>query len=659
MEHAKWEGAVVLTREDDVDHERIDLQVCLANGDLVKMMKRGKRDELGKTLKRLEKSLGVKGAWEVRDVNDVRCADDCLNETAFMATGSNLVHPSANIVLNIITNPARILSLELRGTPVVGCPFVPVLETEFDENVPQKWEWTDEAARVICTEKLLVPTNEITGSKVKVKCTLLGRPHSSMTAESEAHVQASPNRDVILRRQGYFSAPLPHNCEDFRLVTYNVLADAYSHSFPRMYDYCKEEHWNMDYRLPLLLKEVIDYHADLICLQEVDVKVFPTWKSCLNAEFDGEFTPKATESPQEGCAMFWRRSKFRKESFESVAFRDLIQKYEQPWLQDLIEQVPELRTTLEKVSTIAQVCVLSYVAPELPDKRVVLTNTHSFYHPGAGSVRAIQAKLTTELIKEKELHLSRDKSQVAAILCGDLNAQIQDLSVEFLLKGRVDASHSEWTTSSLFKWGSNANLARDKVFTEAEGERRYPTALLQRTKSGRMLSVDDLAEQVDRIDHTHDWSMKVNVIAELGTLLEIAQANRDRSDITRLESLLDLMQQHVMDHRVRMIAAQAQLCETSPHKDDANVTIGVGVNLEHPYSFESACGFPPATNYTRAWQGDIDWVLITADKLMTKCIAPIPEESVLSADVALPSETFPSDHVSLAADFTWRKDKEE
>ena len=50
----------------------------------------------------------------------------------------------------------------------------------------------------------------------------------------------------------------------------------------------------------------------------------------------------------------------------------------------------------------------------------------------------------------------------------------------------------------------------------------------------------------------------------------------------------------------------------------------------------------------------LDWILHEKDALRTRAVAPIPAlDEVRATYFALPSESFPSDHVCLVADLEW------
>jgi 2',5'-phosphodiesterase len=57
--------------------------------------------------------------------------------------------------------------------------------------------------------------------------------------------------------------------DEFRLMTYNLLADLYADSdFSRtqLHPQCPPYALAIDYRKQLLLKEILGFHADIMCL---------------------------------------------------------------------------------------------------------------------------------------------------------------------------------------------------------------------------------------------------------------------------------------------------------------------------------------------------------------------------------------------------------
>lgn len=114
---------------------------------------------------------------------------------------------------------------------------------------------------------------------------------------------------------GTFPAPVPPATgRSIRLVTYNILADQYASQ-----DFSKEvlfKHvplpWlEVHYRKQLVLKQLLHCAADVLCLQEVDAKVFDLYLEPLleAAGFSGVYDSKAGQVT-EGSAIFYRNSLF-------------------------------------------------------------------------------------------------------------------------------------------------------------------------------------------------------------------------------------------------------------------------------------------------------------------------------------------------------------
>lgn len=75
--------------------------------------------------------------------------------------------------------------------------------------------------------------------------------------------------------------------------------------------------------------------------------------------------------------------------------------------------------------------------------------------------------------------------------------------------------------------------------------------------------------------------------------------------------------------------------------------------LSHDLDLQSACGFPSYTNYTGTFNGCLDYILYETKHLKVLDIVPMPSHEHVIKDTALPSEIFPSDHISLICTLEW------
>ena len=80
-----------------------------------------------------------------------------------------------------------------------------------------------------------------------------------------------------------------------------------------------------------------------------------------------------------------------------------------------------------------------------------------------------------------------------------------------------------------------------------------------------------------------------------------------------------------------------------------------GLDLNHSFHFVNACGTSHVTNYTLGYSGILDYIFIDSDHLSKDRTIPLPSHREMSEFVALPSVYFPSDHLSLIADLSWKQ----
>lgn len=151
------------------------------------------------------------------------------------------------------------------------------------------------------------------GYKLKVVCIPRSAEREGPSAESisKCEVQADPGPCPFDTRHLFTQDRLSGS--KFRVVSYNLLADLYADSETakkELFPYCPEYALNIDYRKQLFMKELIGYNADLMCLCEVDDKIFdldltPVFES---KGMTGTFQVKGTT--REGLATFWRKERF-------------------------------------------------------------------------------------------------------------------------------------------------------------------------------------------------------------------------------------------------------------------------------------------------------------------------------------------------------------
>uniref|UniRef100_A0A0B7A3X0 Endonuclease/exonuclease/phosphatase domain-containing protein n=2 Tax=Arion vulgaris TaxID=1028688 RepID=A0A0B7A3X0_9EUPU len=78
------------------------------------------------------------------------------------------------------------------------------------------------------------------------------------------------------------------------------------------------------------------------------------------------------------------------------------------------------------------------------------------------------------------------------------------------------------------------------------------------------------------------------------------------------------------------------------------------LELHHAMNIESACGTPPYTNFTKGFRETLDYIFIDTDRLEVTKVVPLPSHEDVTANIALPSIVFPSDHLALICDVKFK-----
>lgn len=146
-------------------------------------------------------------------------------------------------------------------------------------------------------EMVYWPTMDDLGHQFLIKLTPCSSDrHGNPVYLYTSIVSARPELKAISRRQGLTPALLS-SPDVLRVISYNILADQHSisdYAHQVLYPYCKHEALQSDYRHNLLITEVMGYHPDVICMQEVALKCFNMSLYPVMKEhgYDGQYAMK-------------------------------------------------------------------------------------------------------------------------------------------------------------------------------------------------------------------------------------------------------------------------------------------------------------------------------------------------------------------------------
>ncbi|XP_038711580.1 carbon catabolite repressor protein 4 homolog 6 isoform X2 [Tripterygium wilfordii] len=274
-----------------------------------------------------------------------------------------------------------------------------------------------------------------------------------------------PPRPLDYRGWEYAKTLPPPDSERFVVLSYNILADylAINH---RSKLYFHVPHYILDWqwRKNRLIFELGLWSADIMCFQEVDR--FQDLDEELKLRGYSGIWKMRTGDPIDGCAIFWRTSRFKLLHEESIEFNKL-------GLRD----------------NVAQICVLELMSPNCnksrdasptrstTSKKVVICNIHVLYNPKRGEIKLGQVRM----LLDRAHAVSKIWDDAPVVLCGDFNCTPKSPLYNFISEQKLELSE----------------LDRDKVSGQASAEIRAPRA---DNPHGRIHSANSSIEAVSMVN---------------------------------------------------------------------------------------------------------------------------------------------------------------
>ena len=277
--------------------------------------------------------------------------------------------------------------------------------------------------------------------------------------------------------------PTPLNWPSLRIVTYNILADLYCDSeFSRtvLHPSCPPYALHIDYRVKLVLHELRGYNSDIICLQEVDKKVFENHLEPVLAESNlaGEFAKKGGQV-SEGLAIFWRRERLELVDFSSLFLPSLLQTPPYAYLWENLKANEALVNTLTQRTTELAIAVLRVNTGNDEQRLLVVGNTHLYFKPDADHIRLIQAELCRKELERVKGEVIRKYpgAKISIVLCGDFNSTPEYDNhmggvLQLMTQGEVDEKHLDWKSREGEEI-EGVSLHSDTLFFSAAGTPKY------------------------------------------------------------------------------------------------------------------------------------------------------------------------------------------
>ncbi|KAL8115921.1 hypothetical protein AgCh_022424 [Apium graveolens] len=259
--------------------------------------------------------------------------------------------------------------------------------------------------------------------------------------------QQSRNQKQLNYRNWEFAKKRPsRNCDRFTVLSYNILADylATDHR-GKLYFHVPRYMMDWEWRKKNILFELGLWSADILCFQEVD-RFHELEEELRVRGYCGTWKMR-TGNPVDGCAIFWRPSRFKLLHEESIEFNKL-------GLRDNVAQI----CVLERISQNDTRHKSAIPSSTGGSSKVVVGNIHVLYNPRRGEMKLGQVRVLLDRIHA----VSKLWDDAPVVLCGDFNCTPKSPLYNFISEQELDLS----------------DLPRDKLSGQASAEirslRSYP-----------------------------------------------------------------------------------------------------------------------------------------------------------------------------------------
>mmetsp|Transcript_8555 Transcript_8555/g.16126 ORF Transcript_8555/g.16126 Transcript_8555/m.16126 type:complete len:647 (+) Transcript_8555:329-2269(+) len=320
---------------------------------------------------------------------------------------------------------------------------------QFEDANPIE-EWVE-----ISRDQIYIPTEADVGRKLKLEAAAYSIETGELLMRRVIKTDLVLSRAPDPAKRNLVTAKVsgPRGGERFRIVTYNILAEIYATQ--QQYPYCDFWALSWDYRFQNIIREIIDACPDVICMQEVQADHYEShiYSALSEAGFEGVYKQKTRASmglagKVDGCALFWRRSKFHLVESYSIEFNELASRQATQVL-GMNPRTEEGISYLNRLSkdNVAQLVVLELAQPTMstrsnrePINQVCIANTHLYSNKDFPDVKLWQ---TWQLLQELETFVMSRSHNLPLMICGDFNSTPDTAVYDLLSRQAVHPGHPD------------------------------------------------------------------------------------------------------------------------------------------------------------------------------------------------------------------------
>ncbi|KAK4749249.1 hypothetical protein SAY87_026698 [Trapa incisa] len=303
--------------------------------------------------------------------------------------------------------------------------------------------------------KTYTPTAEDIGHALKFECVIVdsetklpvGQPSTLLTSRVIPAPTPTPRRLISVSGMdlaGHLDLDARVSSGTFTVLSYNILADM--HASSELYSYCPSWALSWAYRKQNLLREIVGYHADIVCLQEVQTDHFEEFfePELDKHGYEALFKRRTNEvypgnvNIIDGCATFFRRDRFSHVKKYEVEFNKAAQS-----LTDALLPSTQKKNALGRLvkDNVALIAILeAKFGGDNPGRRQLLSvaNTHVNVPHELKDVKLWQVHTLL-----KGLEKIAASANIPMLVCGDFGSLPGSAPHSLLAMGKVDPSHPD------------------------------------------------------------------------------------------------------------------------------------------------------------------------------------------------------------------------
>lgn len=368
--------------------------------------------------------------------------------------------------------------------------------THLDISNNQIMELPEEIGMLVNLKELLVFDNNLQTLPYEVgylfKLETLGIDGNPLDEDLKEHIVHHGTKSLVTHLREHAAPTTPPNerprveidtspaPETLSVLSYNILCDKYATK--SHYGYTPSDVLSWDYRREIILNELKDHNADIVCLQEVDRESFDEYfrRELAADDYRGVFWPKTRAKTMaekdaklvDGCATFYKGSKYI-----------CLDKVLIDFANTAINR-PDMKgehDTFNRVMPRDHVAVVTFLENRMTGSRMIVGNAHIFWDPAFEDVKVVQVAILLEQISKQAEKWAKyppctDKaafrhsevddqgkpdpadepalkpgpsleyssgSQIPLIICGDFNAAAGSGVYDLITRGSLPGNHPD------------------------------------------------------------------------------------------------------------------------------------------------------------------------------------------------------------------------